>query len=155
MKIPDQLIKDFPGNAISFRSSYREDGSYIGYYLIVNDRKILLHITSGFLNSVDIETVKGRTLYWMFVKYLIDIFGCQPEKESLADSLRFTVDEEEFYEYFKSKVKVEPHYDSRERYDTKALPEYEGDEEEIYRKIMEKYKGKFDDLNQYIEKMKE
>lgn len=155
MKIPDQLIKDFPGNAISFQSSYREDGSYIGYYLKVNDRKILLHITSGFLNSQEIETEKGRTLYWMFVKYLIDIFGCQPEEGSFADSLRFTVDEEEFFEYLRNKVKIEPRYDSRERYDNKALPEYEGDEEEIYRKIMEQYRGRFDDLNEYIEKLKE
>lgn len=155
MKIHDQLIKDFPGNTIRFQSSYREDGSYIGYYLIVNERKILLHITSGFLNSVEIDTEKGKTLYWMFVKYLIDIFECQPVKDSLADSLRFTVDEKEILDYLNSKMKGGSHYDSRERYDDKALPEFDGDEEEIYQKIMEQYKGKFDDLNKYMEKMKE
>jgi hypothetical protein len=158
MKILKQLEQDFPGNSIEFKSAYNQSGDYEGYYFIVNGNRILLHITSGFLNTLNLETEKGKTLYWMFVKYMIDIFQCEPEADSLADSLKFTVDEEQFLNYLdqkrKSTEQYDPGPDSRDRYNTLELPEYEGSEEEIYNKIMEEYKGRFDDLNWYKDEFK-
>ncbi|MBN1648555.1 MAG: hypothetical protein JW874_11040 [Spirochaetales bacterium] len=149
MKITRQLELDFPGNEIAFKSAYTRAGDYEGFYFIVNGKKILLHITSGFLDEMELQSEKGKTLYWMFVKYMIDIFSCEPEQGSLADSLRFTVDEEQFLSYLDKRVRDSRRNDSRERYNHVPLPEYEGSEEEIYRKIMEEYKGKFDDLSWY------
>lgn len=146
MKIIDQLRNDFPGNSLDFKSEYHDDGEYKGYYMIVNDQQILLHITSGYLKSMDLHSEKGKTLYWMFVKYMIDLFQCEPAEGSLADSLRFTIDEEKFMQYFRRKSESYWNDDSRNRYEHVQLPEYEGTEEEIYQKIMEENKGKFDDL---------
>ena len=152
MIILKQLRNDFPKASIDFKSRMLDDGSYDGYYLIVNGKTIMLHITARYLESVDLKTEKGRTMYWLFVKYMMDIFNCEPLAGSLADSLRITVDEEQFLGYIR-KMRGRQSKKSEAAEGPKPA-EIEGDEQEIYERIMSEMKGKFDDLLWYREDFK-